>query len=167
MARQISVHSAAMTTFLRLVFFTASTTRGSCQVLIHVRLIGFCSGKTSCSPLISNPPRSSRTVVRIVGTPNTLAALAKPMTLFTTIVGSWLCRLANGYGRWAVMADAISDRRKHELGRQAGDERVHSPVYCVPTREYAFWLIERRIRRIEFIQRCATTAAVTLAEDAK
>jgi hypothetical protein len=30
------------------------------------------------------------TVVSIVETPNTLAALAKPTTLFTTIVGSWL-----------------------------------------------------------------------------
>jgi hypothetical protein len=35
------------------------------------------------------------TVVSIVETPNTLAALAKPMTLFTTILGLWLCRLAN------------------------------------------------------------------------
>src|SRR6266700_4818870 len=67
---------------------TASTTRLSSQVLMKVRLIGFCSGKTSCSPLIRKPPRSSTTVVRMVGTPNTLAVLARPMTLFTTIVGS-------------------------------------------------------------------------------
>src|SRR5439155_17084196 len=67
-------------------------------LLMKVLLIGFCSGKTSCSPLIRKPPRSSTTVVRIVGTPNSLAVLARPMTLFTTIVGSWLCRLANWNG---------------------------------------------------------------------
>ncbi len=95
MARQISVHSAAMTIFLRPVLRTASTTRSSCQVLMKVRSIGFCSGNTSCKPLMIRPPRCSITVVRMVGTPNTFAILARPTTLFTIIVGSWLCRFAN------------------------------------------------------------------------
>ena len=47
MARQISVHSAAITIFLRPVFFTQSTTRLSSQVLMYVRSIGFCSGNTA------------------------------------------------------------------------------------------------------------------------
>src|SRR5215213_6882750 len=76
MARQISDQSAAMMIFLRPVFFTASTTRVSSQVLMKVRSIGFCSGNTSCSGLMSLPPRSSRTVVRMVGTLKTLAVLA-------------------------------------------------------------------------------------------
>ena len=41
------VHSAAMMSCFRPVFFTSSTTRWSCHVLMKVRLIGFCSGKTS------------------------------------------------------------------------------------------------------------------------
>jgi hypothetical protein len=47
MARQISDQSAAMMIFLRPLFFTASTTRVSSQVLMKVRSIGFCSGNTS------------------------------------------------------------------------------------------------------------------------
>src|SRR2546427_12212640 len=77
MARQISVQRAAMITFFRPVLLTASTPRLSSQVLMKVRLIGFCSGKTSCSSLIRKPPRSSTTVVRIVGTPNSLACLGE------------------------------------------------------------------------------------------
>jgi len=40
-ARHISVQSAAMTSFFRPVFFTASTTRRSSQQLMKVRLIVF------------------------------------------------------------------------------------------------------------------------------
>jgi hypothetical protein len=57
MARQISVQSAAMTNYLRPVFFTASTTRESSQALIQVRSIGFWSVKRYCNPLINLPPR--------------------------------------------------------------------------------------------------------------
>jgi hypothetical protein len=34
----------------------------------------------------------------MVGTSKIFAALASPTTLFTIIVGSWLCRLANWKG---------------------------------------------------------------------
>src|SRR5438067_131233 len=64
-----------MMIFLRPGFFTASTTRASSQVLMNVRSIGFCSGNTSCSGLMSLPPRSSNTVVRMVGTLKTFAVL--------------------------------------------------------------------------------------------
>src|SRR3981081_4847199 len=102
MARQISVQRAAMTSFLRPVFFTASTTRASSQVLIQVRSLGFCFGKSSCNPLISLPPRSSTTVVRIVGTSNIFAAFARPTTLFTIIIGSWVGGVGDGEG-WGVV----------------------------------------------------------------
>jgi hypothetical protein len=36
--------------------------------------------------------------VRIVGTLNTFASLARAMTLLVIIVGSWLLRLVNWYG---------------------------------------------------------------------
>src|SRR5437667_2504057 len=64
----------------------------------EVRSIGFWSGNTACNPLMSLPPRSSTTVVRMVGTLKIFAALASPMTLFTIIIGSWLCRFANWKG---------------------------------------------------------------------
>src|SRR5256885_4387596 len=41
--------SAAMTTFFRPVFCTASTTRLSSQEFIVVRSMGVCSGKTACT----------------------------------------------------------------------------------------------------------------------
>src|SRR6266851_1087606 len=44
-ARHISDQSAAMTSFLRPVFFTASTTRRSSQELMKVRSMGFLIGK--------------------------------------------------------------------------------------------------------------------------
>ena len=47
MATQISVQRPAMITFLRPLSRTSFTTRSSCQVLIIVRSIGACSGKTS------------------------------------------------------------------------------------------------------------------------
>src|SRR6266853_1897045 len=72
-----------MTSCRRPVFFTASTTRWSSHVLMKVRLIGFCVGKTSWMPLRRYPPRSSVTVVRIVGTLNDFAAFASPTTLLT------------------------------------------------------------------------------------
>ena len=75
---------------------------------MKVRSIGFWSGKTSCRPLMSLPPRSSRTVVRMVGTPKILAVLASAMTLFTIIVGSWLCRLANWNGWWSISTSTDS-----------------------------------------------------------
>lgn len=108
MARQISVQSPARISFFRPVALTASTTRWSCQVLMKVRSIGFCSGNTSWMPWMSRPPRSSRTVVRMVGTPKALAALASPTTLLTTIVGSWLFRLANWNGWWSISTRTLS-----------------------------------------------------------
>src|SRR5436190_16321788 len=51
---------------------------------------------------MSLPPRSSTTVLRMVGTLKTFAAFARPMTLFTIIIGSWLCRLANWKGWWSI-----------------------------------------------------------------
>jgi hypothetical protein len=77
-----------MTSFFRPVFFTASTTRRSSQAFMNVRLIGFWSGKTAWSWWKSEPPRSSLTVVRIVGMPNAFAVFASPVTLWMTIVGS-------------------------------------------------------------------------------
>jgi len=53
-----SVHSAAMMSCFRPVSSTASTTRWSSHVLMKVRLIGFCVGKTSWMPLRRYPPRS-------------------------------------------------------------------------------------------------------------
>jgi len=44
-----------MINFFRPVFLTASMTRLSSQELMKVRLIGFCYGKTSCSPWIRRP----------------------------------------------------------------------------------------------------------------
>src|SRR6476660_2048618 len=57
---------------------------------------------------MSLPPRSSRTVVRMVGTPKILAVFASAMTLFTIIVGSWLCRLANWNGWWSISTSTDS-----------------------------------------------------------
>ena len=79
MARQISVHSAGDDQLLAPGRLHGVHDALSSQVLMKVRLIGFCSGNTSCSPLMRKPPRSSSTVVRIVGTSNTLAALASPI----------------------------------------------------------------------------------------
>jgi len=45
---------------------------------MKVLLIGFCVGKTSWMPLRRYPPRSSVTVVRIVGTLNAFAPLRGP-----------------------------------------------------------------------------------------
>src|ERR1700757_2434089 len=57
---------------------------------------------------MSLPPRSCTTVVRIVGTLKALAAFARPMTLFTIIMGSWLCRLANWKGWWSIRTSTDS-----------------------------------------------------------
>ena len=57
---------------------------------------------------MSLPPRSSSTVVRIVGTLKTFAVFASAMTLFTIIVGSWLCRLANWKGWWSIRTSTDS-----------------------------------------------------------
>src|SRR6267143_5591514 len=94
-ARHISDQSAAMTSFLRPVFFTASTTRRSSQELMKLRSMGFCSGKTDWICLKISPPRFELIVVRIVGTPYAFAVLARAVTLLITNVGSWLLTLAN------------------------------------------------------------------------
>src|SRR6267378_5585940 len=57
---------------------------------------------------MSLPPRSSNTVVRMVGTLKILAVLASATTLFTIIVGSWLCRLANWKGWWSIRTSTDS-----------------------------------------------------------
>ena len=44
----------------------------------------------------------------MVGTPNPLAALARPTALFTIIVGSWLFRLANWNGWWSIRTTTLS-----------------------------------------------------------
>src|SRR5207237_1353255 len=63
---------------------------------------------TSCSGLMSLPPRSSTTVVRMVGTPKILAVFASATTLFTIIVGSWLCRLTNSKCCWSISTSTDS-----------------------------------------------------------
>src|ERR1700741_275187 len=68
---------------------------------------------------MSLPPRSSTTVVRIVGTLKALAAFARPMTLFTIIIGSWLCRLANWKGWWSIKTSTDS----------SGVRRASRPVF--------------------------------------
>src|SRR6266849_10877855 len=84
-ARHTSVQSAAMTTFLRPVFCTASTTRLSSQEFIVVRSMGVCSGKTACTVAKMGPLNVfEATVVRMVGTLKTFAALARPVTLLTS-----------------------------------------------------------------------------------
>ena len=87
-ARQTSVHKPARMSCLRPLCFTTSVTLGSSQVLMKVRSIGFCSGNTSCRPLMMKPPRSCSTVVRIVGTLKSLAAFASTITLLMIIAGS-------------------------------------------------------------------------------
>src|SRR5258707_15396679 len=97
-ARHISDQSAAMTSFLRPVFLTASTMRASSQELMKLRSIGCWSGKTAWICLKISPPRFEAMVVRIVGTPNAFAVLARAVTLLITNVGSWLLTLANWDG---------------------------------------------------------------------
>src|SRR6266403_2575029 len=48
------------------------------------------------------PPRSSVTVVKIVGMPYAFAVFARPVTLFMTIVGSWLLTFASWNGWWSI-----------------------------------------------------------------
>src|ERR1700757_1936822 len=64
---------------------------------------------------MSLPPRSCTTVVRIVGTLKALAAFARPMTLFTIIIGSWLCRLANWKGWWSIRTSTDSSGGRRAL----------------------------------------------------
>jgi hypothetical protein len=54
MARHTSVQSAAMTTFLRPVCCTASTTGVSSQKFIVVRSTVVCPGKTACTVYSAN-----------------------------------------------------------------------------------------------------------------
>src|SRR6266852_5296650 len=53
-------------------------------------------------PLKIRPPRSSFTVVRIVGMPYAFAVMARPMALLMTIVGSWLLTFASWNGWWSI-----------------------------------------------------------------
>src|SRR5580700_8944241 len=53
-------------------------------------------------PLKIRPPRSSFTVVKIVGMPYAFAVMARPMVLLMTIVGSWLLTFASWNGWWSI-----------------------------------------------------------------
>src|SRR3954454_10175132 len=81
---------------------------------------------------MSLPPRSARTVVRMVGTPKILAVLASAMTLLTIIVGSWLCRLANWKGWWSIRTSTDSSGVRRALRpflRAMGWVMAFTPVW--------------------------------------
>src|SRR5919109_1370432 len=91
-ARHTSVQSAAMTTFFRPVFWTASTTRLSSQEFIVVRSMGVCSGYTAWIVGKIGPLKVfEATVVRMVGTLKIFAALTKPVTLLMSNCVSMDC----------------------------------------------------------------------------
>lgn len=94
-ATQTSVHSPAMINCLRPVALAASTTFLSSHVLMNVRSMTSWPGKTSVIWGKMTPPRAAITLVRIVGTPKTLAAFANAVELLTTACGSWLFRLVS------------------------------------------------------------------------
>src|ERR1700721_2473066 len=81
-ATQTSVQSPARTIFLRPVFFTAATKFGSSHEFMLVRSIGVCSGNCalSCGHILPLNCLVS-TVLRMVGTPKSLAAFGNPTTL--------------------------------------------------------------------------------------
>ena len=71
---------------------TTFRTRSSSQAFMVVRSIGFCSGKTAWISGNRGPLKVwAATVVRIVGTLNALAALARPTALLRISPRSWLC----------------------------------------------------------------------------
>src|ERR1700741_649469 len=68
---------------------------------------------------MSLPPRSSSTVLRMVGTLKTFAVFASATTLFMIIVSSWLWRLANWKGWWSIRTSTDS----------SGVRRAFRPVF--------------------------------------
>src|SRR6185369_11997742 len=89
--RHTSVQRAAMTSFFLPVAFTAVTNFSSSQEFMELRSTGSWSGKISSSwgHMLPEKPLDS-TVVRMVGTLNILAALARSRTLLKRVCRSML-----------------------------------------------------------------------------
>lgn len=68
------------------------------------------------------PPRSSTTVVRMVGTSNSLAPFASAVTLLTTRVASMLRMPANWAPWWSISSSTDF----------SGVRRASRPVYVMP-----------------------------------
>jgi hypothetical protein len=64
------------------------------------------------------------------------------------------------------MTDGNSIWGKHDLGRQASDERVHGAAYRVSARKYVVRLVQFGVSCVELLECGAATAAISLAEDA-
>src|SRR5207245_4527256 len=77
--------------------------RLSSQEFIVVRSIGVCSGKTACTVANMGPLNVlEATVVRMVGTLKTFAALAKPVTLLMSNCVSMDCAAKAICGWWSM-----------------------------------------------------------------
>src|SRR5450830_85 len=89
---QTEVHRPASTILLLPIALTRSAMRGSSQVFMLVRSITSCSGKTDLISSNMGPEKDfSATVVKIVDTLNSLAALATKAVLLRSVIASMEC----------------------------------------------------------------------------
>src|SRR6185369_17911112 len=96
-ARQTSVETPAITSFLRPAASTALANRGSSNALTVVRAMICTPGKTSASSGIVGPHISGEVAVTMVGTPNTLAAFARCDDIMLQL-SYWDARPGGGFG---------------------------------------------------------------------